>query len=207
MNPFLKKEWNELEFPENVHLRARNRAWARIRNQFPDQSGFNWRRIILTFASISTVLLVIFFTSRNTEPETGIKIPNTEQIQRAMSHSDSTQEISPLDPVESSESQVTAGKNQIGPTDETKSTEKGLSEEIQQEKIASIPGIETSREGIGLGKALLKDESFSTEEQNPLKIDEEDFEEPTQLVMHFILPETGVRMIWIKDNITSMEED
>jgi hypothetical protein len=165
---FQKKEWRETRIPQEIRLRARNRAWEKIH-----RPAFRNRNTMLAFASCAVALAVIFVVFRS-----GPDVPVGSDQWSVVSTQDDVPDVEPHvshTPVEATLA-VAPGTNNA-PASPAKQEEPAFDSDA-----TDLPGI----------TEFAFNETVSVEE----KIEAKD--EPEQrVVLNFILPESGARLIWI----------
>lgn len=147
----LKQEWKETRIPEEVCLRARNLAWAKINDSSAVRRRLAWAAATSAFVVLTVIVWI--WCSRGT-PIGQTRVPSRPQIL------------------------IPAG---------TKAQDAGL----QKEKSAELRTTPHTRQITQWAM------------ERPIrraKVPVAHAEEPERVVLNFILPKTGARMIWIMDS-------
>ena len=195
----LKKEWRETQIPREIRLRAKNRAWEKMRRPV-----YRKKNGVLAFASCAIALAALFVMFRS-GPEDA-RVPPV--------HSDQWSVVG---------GQESKGRDQLAEVREQESGVRGqLAEEmpfheaVVSHPVALVSRLEIPEEADVMPAFPAEPDSFAI---NPTEPDdfaispesgtvlfemassetdslEADYE-PSRVVFNFILPESGARLIWL----------
>ena len=148
----LKKEWRETQIPDQIRLRAKNRAWEKLnRPVFCKRTGG------LAFAACAIALAIVFVRF------SGVPEGHDQQ-------------------------------DQLRITDyESRNDNPGIMEQAAPEIVA----VSNEEVAVPPPRETVPDKTVSTEIASNETVSREANDEPTRVVLNFILPESGARLIWI----------
>lgn len=86
----LKREWNETKIPEEVRLRARNLAWAKIQRKVSARRSLGWAAAALT--TVAMIYLVWIWSVREPHIEQ-VSAPPPQDISRPVTATNQTGEL------------------------------------------------------------------------------------------------------------------
>ena len=147
----LKKEWRETQIPEQIRLRAKNRAWEKL-----NRPVFRKRTGTLAFAAcvIALVMVLVRFSSVSEEHE------------------------------------------------QLRITDYELSKDVPRPMAQTAPEIADARNNneevtVSPPRKTVPDKTVPIEIASNETVLQEADHEPQRVVLNFMLPESGARLIWI----------
>jgi len=185
----LRKEWRETRISREMALRARNQAWEKIHRPVIG------KRIGGAAFAVCIIALAVFFVRFRSGPG-----GTEERTAPVPSNVATIADIAPVVPpaniqsVEQSAPEIAAVKDSAPPKRPKRETEIAGATALDR----PLPGQTTKRAG-DRGERAIDAAVAPTIEEVSLKANEvnEANGEPNRVVLNFILPESGARLIWI----------
>ena len=172
----LKKEWRETQIPQEIRLRARNRAWDKIHRPV-----FRRRNGVLAFVTCAIALVALLVIFRGGTNEQNML---EEQIMSVSSHA-VRQTDSPFDPFVAN----IASTADVADTADVRNVQ-DIPVNIQLPKPA-VPEIVAARHEEETNfPEIIETASAETVSQEANNVQD-------RIVLNFILPKSGARLIWI----------
>ena len=175
----LKKEWLETQIPPEVRLRAKNRAWEKIQHPV-----FRMRTVATAFTACVVALAVVFAIFRNVPEErmTPVQTVATENLLPVYGG---------VDDVTGSVDDVASAWD-IGDTGDPVSIDVAdIANTADVDSVAIVANI-ASPDNIGDADGAVASNDIAANDVEPASNDA-----PERVVLNFILPESGARLIWI----------
>ena len=166
----LKKEWRETQIPQEVSLRARNRAWDKIHRPV-----FRRRNGVLAFVTCAIALVALLVIFRGGTNEQNML---EEQIMSVSSHA-VRQTDSPFDPFVAN----------IASTADVRNVQ-DIQVNIQPPESAASEIVAAHHEEATDLPEIIETASAETVLQEANNVQD-------SIVLNFILPKSGARLIWI----------
>ena len=180
----LKKEWRETQIPRETSLRARNRAWEKIQRPVSYK-----RNRALAFAACAAALAAFFAIFWNA--------PHTLEDQTAAGAPPTAQNLplsmpAPVPVYMDVQTDVQAGgRANVQPANQA------------APEIAAAQNARNKREYSAPRKSIetVSDETVSSEvteiaSNETVSLEADNGNEPVRVVLNFVLPESGARLIW-----------